>query len=56
MAEKSEKHRQAALMRRRVTKECEWCGEEYEALATSIFCSNRCRQANKYDKKRRMKS
>ena len=39
-----------ALLRKRHYKYCLICGKRYAAYAISIFCSNRCRQRNKYRK------
>ena len=37
--------------RTRAAKKCIWCHEEYEALAFGKFCSNACKQADKYNVK-----
>ena len=33
-------------------KTCPICKEGFEGLAVKIFCSNKCRQKNKYAKKK----
>ena len=43
-------------MRKKVTKECEQCGEEMTKLRTAKYCSNRCRQAAKYQRQKASKN
>jgi hypothetical protein len=35
---------------KRFTKKCEWCNKKYDGVKVSKFCSNACRQRNKYQK------
>jgi len=41
-----------AKMRRKYDHVCEWepCGKEFRGIDVAKFCSNACRQANKYSK------
>ena len=39
-------------MRKKVTKNCEWCDEEMTKIKTAKYCSERCRQAAKYARKK----
>jgi len=47
--------RKVQAQRKRYIKECAYCGEAYEALAISHFCSEKCRRANERDAKRRQR-
>lgn len=35
---------QLAAKRKRYTKECAACGQEFEGTATAVTCSDRCRK------------
>jgi len=41
-----------AKMRRKYDHKCEWCGKEFRGINVALFCSNACRQANKYSKQK----
>ena len=45
---RSEVGKKRAAQREVVEHTCEWCGKKFHALKIAVFCSNRCRQANKY--------
>jgi predicted RNA-binding Zn-ribbon protein involved in translation (DUF1610 family) len=40
-----------AAKRRKVTHYCPVCGIEFVGIKTAVYCSNRCRQAAKIDRK-----
>jgi predicted RNA-binding Zn-ribbon protein involved in translation (DUF1610 family) len=41
-----------AALRRKTRHTCPVCGASFEAIRTAVYCSNRCRQAAKYQRKR----
>ena len=40
------------MNRVRTTQKCSWCRNEFQGLAFSKFCGNRCKQADKYNRKK----
>lgn len=44
--------RALAAQRRQVSHTCPVCGQTFTALKTARFCSNRCRQAAKYQRQK----
>lgn len=41
-----------AAMRRNETKRCAHCGASFTAIRTARYCSERCKQAAKYRRKK----
>ena len=44
-----------AAMRERKIHDCQWCGKQFEAIRIAKYCSNRCRQAAKYNRQKSAK-
>jgi len=56
MASASLAMRQIFQLRKIIPHTCAVCGIEFQALKTAKYCSNRCRQAAKYQRSKATKA